>query len=96
MEIKRHLFNEEIMAKMDITFVLTPCELEKAYREKEKIYLSEDALQQCNNLGYTKVDDADIDILVERFMEEQDCNVAENDTWYYVITEYFKGKETTS
>lgn len=67
---------------------------EKIYRRRDKIYLLEDAKRQVAE--YLDMDEEeacvpegmDLEVLVERFEDAQDCNVAENTTWQTLIRDY--------
>ena len=69
---------------------------EKVYRRRDRMYRLEDARRQIAD--YLDVaedelcvpDGMDLEVLVERFEETQDCNVPENDTWQNVIGEYME------
>lgn len=67
-------------------------EREQIFREVLREYEIQDAERQVreyielNELeSEFKVSDFDLDALAEAFECAQDCNVAENDTWFYVI-----------
>lgn len=69
---------------------------EKVYRRRDRMYLLEDAKQQLADYLDEEEDElqipdgVDLDVLVERFKDAQDCNVPYNDTWQNVVREYMK------
>lgn len=68
--------------------------LEDAYRKKEIEYRTQDALRQIEDI----IDDdepvtkamlmAAADVLAERFLDNYDCNIAENQLWDITINNY--------
>lgn len=85
--------NQEIIVAIN----LTGEETERAYREMEHSYLMQDACihldnyYEDNDMKVPEEYDGDfIDLLVERYEDERDCNVPENDTWDNVISENIK------
>lgn len=89
-------------------YELTAEELERAFREKERQYLCEDAelhfMEFVNGIflaayGFTFEDAIDeyskdyvLPRFVERFMDEQDCNEPENAVWKRIVDEFMKEK----
>jgi hypothetical protein len=75
---------------------LSPKMLEAAYRKRELEYRTEDARRQIEE----QVDDDDpvtkavimeaADVLAERFIDNYDCNVSENQLWSNVINQYIE------
>jgi hypothetical protein len=75
---------------------LSPKMLEAAYRKRELEYRTEDARRQIEE----QVDDDDpvtkavimeaADVLAERFIDNYDCNVSENQLWSNVISQYIE------
>ncbi len=94
MRVKRIISNpyDSDSRPLDIEIELTAAELEQAFRERDREYLYDDACRHIEDLGYdnTIFDDADIDTIIDRFENEQDCNVPENTTWEHVIEEHIK------
>ena len=79
-------------------WLMTPEQIEAAYRYKEHQYRIEDAENQLelnadwihDKYGYSDDEIMDFaDELVERFEDRFDCNVSENDAWVARITEMF-------
>lgn len=66
------------------------------YRRRDRMYLLEDAKRQVADyldIGEDDIsvpDGMDLDVLIERFENAQDCNVAENVTWQNLIREYME------
>lgn len=68
--------------------------LEDAYRKKEMEYRTQDALRQIEEI----IDDNEpvtkamlieaADVLAERFLDNYDCNIAENQLWDNTINNY--------
>lgn len=85
-----------------ITIELTTDEVEEAYREQLKNYRKQDAARHLNDmfgdepeefaqeygvkLDALMVDDGFLDVAVERFEDDFDCNICENMMWENVIT----------
>ena len=78
--------------------MMTPEQIEAAYRYKEHQYRIEDAENQLelnadwihDKYGYSDDEIMDFaDELAERFEDRFDCNVSENDAWIDRITEMF-------
>lgn len=75
---------------------LSPELLEAAYRKRELEYRTEDARRQVEE----QVDDDDpvtkailmetADVLAERFLDNYDCNIPENQLWSDVISQYIE------
>jgi hypothetical protein len=75
---------------------LSPEMLEAAYRKRELEYRTEDARRQIEE----QVDDDDpvtkavimeaADVLAERFIDNYDCNISENQLWSNVINQYIE------
>lgn len=79
-------------------WLMTPEQIEAAYRYKEHQYRIEDAENQLelnadwihDKYGYSDDEIMDFaDELTERFEDRFDCNVSENDAWVARITEMF-------
>lgn len=79
-------------------WLMTPEQIEAAYRYKEHQYRIEDAENQLelnadwihDKYGYSDDEIMDFaDELAERFEDKFDCNVSENDAWVARITEMF-------
>lgn len=84
------------------TIELTADEVEEAYREQLKNYRKQDAARHLNDmfgdepekfaqehgvkLDDLMVDDGFLDVAVERFEDDFDCNICENTMWENVIT----------
>lgn len=75
----------------------TPEQVEEDYRERERDYREQDAYRHL--LEYfdgdkEKVDmlydETDLSLLVDRFEDEFDCNVPENEIWEQVVENYVK------
>lgn len=75
----------------DKYFSSTPENLEKAFRIQDRKYHIYDAIYHCDEL-YPDIEfsDEEYDLLAEKFEDEHDCNVADNDTWDNVIKEYVR------
>jgi hypothetical protein len=75
---------------------LSPEMLEAAYRKRELEYRTEDARRQIEE----QVDDDDpvtkaviveaADVLAQRFIDNYDCNISENQLWSNVINQYIE------
>lgn len=75
---------------------LSPEMLEAAYRKRELEYRTEDARRQIEE----QVDDDDpvtkavimeaADVLAQRFIDNYDCNISENQLWSDVIRQYIE------
>lgn len=77
---------------------MTPEQIEAAYRYKERQYRIDDALYQLElnadwieeKYGYSYNEIIEFsEELAERFQDDFDCNVSENDAWLARITEMF-------
>lgn len=84
------------------TIELTADEVEEVYREQLKNYRKQDAARHLNDmfgdepekfaqeygveLGDLMADDGFLDVAVERFEDDFDCNISENMMWENVIT----------
>lgn len=84
------------------TIELTADEVEKAYREQLKNCRKQDAARHLNDmfgdepeefaqeygvkLDALMVDDGFLDVAVERFEDDFDCNISENMMWENAIT----------
>lgn len=79
--------NVPSIGKVSAKDLLTPQEKEEIYREQKHQYLKEDAICQAFEHDI-EINDDDAEILIERFMREQDCNVPENTTWDNLLCEY--------
>ena len=76
---------------------MTRQEKEKIFREMQLEYHVADAVRQVNDFLYVSGIDPDecemsFDYLylAEKFEEEKDCNIPDNDTWQNLIMEYVK------
>lgn len=77
---------------------LSPEMLEAAYRKRELEYRTEDALRQVEE----QVDDDDpvvkaivmdaAEVLAERFLDNYDCNIPENQLWSNVISQFIENE----
>lgn len=71
------------------------------YREKEREYHVEDAFIQIERYldeNEISLDDAaiegfDVDYLAQLFEENHDCNIADNDLWQDLISQYIKAND---
>ena len=86
MIIKRTINDKEM------TFELAPDELETAYREQERNYLTSDAVdkieQYCEENGirnFSQSNESLVNDCITRFENEEDCNQSPNDIWDNVI-----------
>lgn len=68
---------------------------ETIYREIEHQYRLSDArnqydeyIENTDDESVREFDDADFEILTERFDDAFDCNISENNTWYTIIENY--------
>lgn len=85
-----------------VAISLSDEEAERTYREVEHNYLIQDA---CIHLDYyyesngmevpEEHDSGFIGVLVERYDDERDCNIPENDTWYNIIDESVRERNNT-
>lgn len=99
MTIARNVEIAGVLQKISIT--LSDEELEKAYREQERLYRMEDIRDHLNNMeknelfGYTAKEVADDSALMERifqrFVDFQDCNLPENDVMDDAIRSVLSG-----
>lgn len=109
------------IAKPGLAFIeLNEKEIEKAYRERERFYLLQDAERHflesfdgepedvedisdseqqefLDSYGCTVAEAMDpksssymLNDLVDAYEDARDCNVAENETWRYVVTKYLE------
>ena len=83
---------------VDYDIELTPDELERAFRIRERDYFREDARNhlvpyiETGDILEQSVSDETIDKLVDLFCDAQDFNIPENNTWNQVIEEYFESQ----
>lgn len=85
-ELKRRhgLINEKDKCHLEAFF-------EDIYRKKELVYACEDAIQHAAD-EEIDLDDGDEEFLAKRFLEDYDCNVAENDQWFKILEDYEEEK----
>lgn len=78
---------------------LTNGEVYAAYRYQENMFRMQDARSHIDELienglnekkinKLKKLNDADVEILAERFLDEYDCNYDENTLWELIINDY--------
>lgn len=82
---------------MSLSIPLTDAEMERAYRVKEHMYRREDAERHLDDFAQshgisvmtmfdtTGLMDGFCDVVTEKFLDKQDCNVAENAVWESII-----------
>lgn len=74
--------------------LLTPAEMEQAYREREMYYRTKDAAghaqEICIHKGYHTniLEDSDYKKIAEQFLANYDCNISENELFESVVEEY--------
>lgn len=89
MKITRNVANNP---QIELVIELTPEEMYNAYRTQDLAYLEEDARKHVSEYFEDSAypdfseDRGLIEVCVERFEDESDCNVADNDTWDYIVT----------
>lgn len=64
---------------------LTPAQLEAAYRIQEFEYRAEDAENHAETLYPGLFDEEDYREMAASYLNQQDCNMAENDLWNMVV-----------
>ena len=66
--------------------------IQKEFWKEDAHYQVETYLEWAEDerLENIDLDTIDWDYLVAEFEDKQDCDVAENDTWYNIVNDYFK------
>lgn len=63
------------------------------YRDIELDYRIQDAKNMCQELGYSKIaSKGDYVVIANRFIDNHDSNVSDNDQLEAIIEDYFKQK----
>lgn len=50
--------------------------------------------EECDKRVAKAVENGTVDVIAERFLDNHDCNIAENDQYYGIIQDMYRNKET--
>lgn len=87
----KDLLNDKLLEKEisyeEIANILPDELLEAAYRKKELLYRTQDAMNHAKTLGY-EIDKDEARTLALEFLDNYNCNIPENDQFQDIIETY--------
>lgn len=86
--------NAEELGQMLFDHMAHPLK-ETIYRGMSLMYTCQDAYNQAqDNLPFDKLEPREVEYLAEKFLENHDCNISDNDQWMLLLCDYAKERKS--